>query len=95
MRAARALVYSLVMKELWQRYRWKLGGVLLGLSCLPWVAAAMVPFVGLSAATSTAAVAGLLILAEVLFLLSVVAAGPKLWQDVKRKTKTYFAGKRR
>ena len=73
----------MTMVETWNKNRLKVGWALMVLSIVPWGIAAAVPFVGLSAGTAAAVVAGLIILAEVVFAIAILILGRTAWQKFK------------
>jgi hypothetical protein len=63
----------------------RFGLALIALSFLPWLAIPIVPWMSFleSVTQKSAAVAGLIILAEVLFWIGLVSAGPETWKIIK------------
>ncbi len=59
------------------------GVLLIVLSFVCWLLVPVVPFLGLNGGTAFAAVAGLLIVAEVVFWLGLVLAGRETWKLAK------------
>jgi hypothetical protein len=60
-----------------------LGYVLLIWSFVAWGATFAVPFIGLQTADAVAVVTGLIISAEVAFILSIMLLGKAVWKSVK------------
>lgn len=63
----------------------RVGLVAVALSFVPWLTIAAAPLFGLSLAASAGLVAGLLVVAEVLFWAGLALAGRDTWQAVKAR----------
>ena len=62
-----------------------LGGILLGLSLVPWIVAAVVAFLGLPAAQTAGAIAILLVGGEILGALAVLVLGREAVATLRRR----------
>ena len=71
-------------KEL-KRLRLAVGVGLLVLSFVPWIAAAIMPFVGWSAGTVAASIGGLIVVAEVVGAVAVVVLGHEAYGTIRAR----------
>jgi hypothetical protein len=63
----------------------RVGLIAIALSFVPWLFMAAAPLFGLSVAAGAGLVAGLLVVAEVLFWVGLALAGKDTWQAVKAR----------
>lgn len=63
----------------------RIGLTAIVLSFVPWIMIAVAPLLGLSLTTGAGLVAGLLVLAEVLFWAGLALAGKDTWQTIKAR----------
>lgn len=66
-------------------WKYRTGLVLLGLSWIPWLAVATVPFLGQSLFTSTALIAALIAVGDALFIASLLLLGKPFWTRMTRR----------
>ena len=71
----------------------KLGLLLLFVSFLPWGVIVLLPFSDLSLAEIAGATAGLIIFAEVTFVLAVALMGKEVWGHIKTIVKLVISSK--
>ena len=68
-----------------KRLRLTVGVSLLVLSLVPWMVAAIVPFVGSSPGTVAASIGGLIVIAEVIGAVAVIVLGQEAYGTIRAK----------
>ena len=71
-----------------------LGYVMLGVACLSWVAIPVLPFLGISLATTATITTGLIITGEVTFFAGIALLGKEAWKKIKAAFGVGTEGKR-
>ena len=81
--------------EKWKKLRLAVGVGLLVLSLVPWIIAAIMPFVGSSPGTVAASIGGLIVIGEIIGAVAVVVLGREAYGTIRARLRRRSPGKER
>ena len=78
-------------KKMFEKYRRPLGYLLLFLSCVPWAAAFVVPFLDIDKTTIAIFLPTFIVAGELIFLSAIALLGKEIWEKIKTFFRNIFS----